>query len=685
MSDYIGIDFGTSYCRASIYRNGKVEIIPNEFGKRQTPSYLSINDEEIIFGKAAKNQLPFNLKNTFCNMITLFGKNKQKYSSHEKYLTFDVKEDPDALLFGENGKYNSEEIFYRIFEKIKQNAEQYLKKEVKNAIISVPIIFNYNQRKLLRKAADRVFHTNKFISATTASAFTFCLDMPLKEEKTILIFDLGGGFLDIAILKISEGLVETVSVFGNDDLGGRNFDERLVDYCAGEFKRKTNLDIYSNKKSLLRLLKVCENAKKILSYQDKVNIELDNLMEGEDLNIVITREKFEDICMDLFKKCTSHITKVINDSKISIPQIDEIILTGGSSRIPKIRQMIQELLDGKEINLSLNSEESVAIGAAIRGAIVSNCKDEKIEKLINLDITHFSYGIETVGGVMTVLIPKNSTFACKKTKIFSTYADNQTFAWIRLYEGERQLVKDNNLIESIRIDNITPLPRYQPFLEISIDINYDYIITLTAVDKTKEHPEILKQNVNMRNNNLFDLNNWNNFAIVIRDNFQAQNQNNMNMNYQNNMFGMNYPNAPNMNQFMPQMNNLQFPSMNFQNQNMFGMNYPNNPNFNSQFNQFNPQMNFQNNPNENININKNIEVKFNYIEEKTDKSQIIIIQSSLNMQLKELIEIFENKIGKINKKDIKYFLNNEKLNPDSNQTLGEKGIKENIIIIALEK
>ena len=318
MSNYIGIDIGTSYCRVSIYRNGKVEIIPNEFGKKQTPSYISINDEEIIFGKAAKNQLPFNLKNTFFNMKTLFGKNFTKYSSQEKYLTFDAKEGPETLLFGEKGKYTSEEIFFRFFEKIKRNAEQYLKKEVKGAIITIPIFFNYKQIQLLKKAANRVFN-NKLLPVTTASAFAFAFNMPLKETKTILIFDLGGGFLDIAVLNIEEGFIEAVSVVGNDELGGKDFDVRLVEYCAGEFRRKTSLDIYSNKKSFLRLLKSCENAKKILSsnkksflrllkscknakkilsYQDKVNIELNNLMEGEDLNLVITREKFEDLCFD---------------------------------------------------------------------------------------------------------------------------------------------------------------------------------------------------------------------------------------------------------------------------------------------------------------------------------------------------------------------------------------------------
>ena len=619
--DYIGIDIGTSYCRLSIFKDGKVEIIPNEFGKRQTPSYISFNEEEILFGKAAKDQLPFNIKNTFFSIKTLFGKKNFK-KDYDKQLTFDIKENPIQL--GENGIYTFEVIFKRIFEKLKKNAEQYLGKEVKRAVISIPIYFSYTQLLLLKKVASQVFPYIALLPVTTASAFAYGFGQKLTGEKTVLVFDLGGGFLDTAVLKIDEESVETVAVFGDDNLGGKDFDIRLVEYCANEFKRNTNIDIYQNKRALLRLLKACENAKKILSCQDKVSIELDNLIEGRDFNIVLTREKLENLCIDLFKRCINCIENVIKESKLNKNQIEEIILVGGSSRIPKIRQMIKDFFNGKEINLTINPEEAVIFGIAIKGAIVSGNKDEKIQNLIGLDVSPFSYGIETVGGVMTVLIPKNSAVPCKTGKNISTYADNQTSALINLYEGERPLVKDNKLIETIRIDNIPPLPRGQPCINVSLDIgngiNEGHYIKLIAIDKTKGSPGVVGQNYTMTNLNP----DMNNSSIIVMGSIQIQNQNNMNnmnmgmdmgMNNMgmgmnpnnmgmgmnpnnmgmgmnpNNMFGMNYQNNLNMNQFMPQMNsqNPNYPFMNHQNQNSgFGMNYPNNPNFNPQFNQFNP-------------------------------------------------------------------------------------------------
>ena len=286
MEDYIGIDIGTSYCRLSIFRKGKLEIIPNELGKRQTPSYISFLDDEILFGKAAKDQLPFNLKSTFFNIKTLFGKKYIKNkANYDKHLAFDISEAP--VKFGENGKYTPEDIFQRIFEKLKENAEQYLGKKVTGAVISIPIYFSFNQLKLLRSTAFKVFSNIKLMPVTTATAFAYAFDKMFKNEKTVLVFGLGGGFLDTAVLNLEEDLVDTVAVSGDDSLGGKDFDIRLVEYCANEFKRNTNLDIYSNKRSLLRLLKACENAKKILSCQDKVTIEIDNLMEGQDLNILI--------------------------------------------------------------------------------------------------------------------------------------------------------------------------------------------------------------------------------------------------------------------------------------------------------------------------------------------------------------------------------------------------------------
>ena len=256
---------------------GKVEIIPNEYGKIHTPSYINITDNEILFGKTAKNQLPYNLNNTFYKMKTLFGKKyfNNKINDLRKYLTFDLKEGPKNILFGENGKYSSEEIFYQIFKKLKENAEKYLEKEINNVVISIPILFFYHQRRGMKRIAAKAgFNDIRLIPVTTAAAFAFGFDKTFNDEKTILTFDLGGGFLDIAILNIEEELYETTSVIGDDTIGGLYFDIRLVEHCADEFRRKTNKDINSNKKSMLRLLKSCENAKKIFSCQNQENIEL---------------------------------------------------------------------------------------------------------------------------------------------------------------------------------------------------------------------------------------------------------------------------------------------------------------------------------------------------------------------------------------------------------------------------
>ena len=403
------------------------------------------------------------------------------------YLPFGVGENKEALKFGEEPKYTAKEIFVQILIKLKEITQKYLGKEAINTVITILIYIYNDQREEIKEFAyEAGLHYVRLIQVTIASAFSSGLDKTFKENKNLLIFDLGGGFLDIAIISVEEGLYEALSVEGNDKLGGKYFDLKIAEYCLEEFRRITNMDIKTDKKALVRLLKACEKSKKILTNQNKVNIQIDNLMEGKGLNLVLTREKFEELCLDLFKKCISHIENCIKGSKLSKEKIDEIVLMGGSSRIPKIRQMIQEFFEGKEINITSNPELSPVFGASIKGAIISNVKDKVIEKIANYDACSFSYGVETAGGVMSVLIKKNTYTNSKKTSIFSTYNDYQQSALIRLYEGERQLVKDNHLIKEIKIDNITYLPRMQPYLEITLDVDDNNLATLHVVDKTEK-------------------------------------------------------------------------------------------------------------------------------------------------------------------------------------------------------